>query len=178
MAIRKRVLFVGVAVGVIVVALGIAAYFLFVERAREYSRTEFHTHTALSPVPDNRDSWHYGKRINHVTFVLTRGRPHSTVSSGHGWWEMLSIEFPGMPGAGRVDLAEADVTMGFTSYRYRTHWTIGQEGVRGYLEIISVTAKRIDIKYRIVVNAFNWEGEFLPEYLNEERVFEGRSTFE
>lgn len=159
---------------ILVGVLSVDRTLLPVEQAREYSDTEFYTDTGFIPTRPDGDEWRYGKIDGRLMMVWSRGKPHSTVSTAHGWYQTLSIEFPSRPKPGTHDLQKAEIRIGYISYYGRTWWVIGEKGVGGNLKIISRSDNMIRADYDITVNAFDRLGE---KPRNEDFHYNGKAKF-
>lgn len=153
-------------IATIALALWVAVHL----RDREYFVTEFYADTGIVPKAGEDGSWRYGPKQGHVTLVLLRGRPHATFTTKHGWWERLSIEWPSQPTLGRFNVNGGMVTVGYTRGWDRVDWKIGDEGIRGTIEVESVTGNLIVASYDVAVDT-------LMLSKRREVRFEGRSTF-
>ncbi|NQV33828.1 MAG: hypothetical protein HQ515_14130 [Phycisphaeraceae bacterium] len=148
----------------------------------KYFVTECFSDTALTPVPLSPDDrlWIYGEQYGPYVLSLRRGRPHSRITSAHGWWEHLSVELPSRPQVGRLSFPAAKTRIGFYSSWGRRSWAIEEDGVRGHIEILSVNDSEIVAEYDIYVScrptAYRWRP---PADDGERRIvtFLGRSCF-
>ncbi len=169
---RKKLVFVLVlGVSLLLGIYGIID-FLFLEDAEPYFITAYYEDTGIVPMENYPGSLTYGPKKGHCTLVLRRGCPHSTITTGHGYSENLSIELQSRPDVGRIELRETPVKVAFSSYFVRTFWTLGQEGVSGYVDVHSVEEDQVLASYHILVDARD-------DYSNQNRsvVYSGESQF-
>lgn len=144
-------------------------------RFGEYSRFEYYSDTGLVPIERGK-YWHYGEIKGHLTLLLRHGQPSSLFASSRGWDERLSLELPGAI-VGKFLLEEGKVKVGFASNWGRTHWTIGEKGVSGHLDIKSVQNDRITASYFMSIDTIDQLEHFLPEHQHRQVAFEGQATF-
>jgi hypothetical protein len=152
----------------------------FIDWSREYCHTEFYADTAIvsrhSPNPTVA-AWGFGPQQGPVTLVIRSGRPHATNSSRHPWVEVLSMELPAMPVVGAIDLAGGQMKVGYFRWTGYDTFGLGDKGVRGSLSIVEVDTNRIVADYNLVVDAFDYQGSFLPDHRHREVVIRGRAVF-
>jgi hypothetical protein len=170
---RTRRWLIAFACLVTVVGGAVAFYYKFVDTA--YFETEFYRDSTIVPVQntDGIREVYYEERPGRVVLSMIRGEPHGIVTTEHDWWEGLAIEIPAPSPGQRVDLAEPDLRALFWSYDGRQFPTIGEGGIRGYLQFESVGSRRIVATYEIAIDGV------YPRRGNAHRdvVFSGRSTF-
>jgi hypothetical protein len=161
----------------VLIGISLFVYFNFIERAREYFITEYYPDTALAPMKNDKVSWGFEPKKGFVTLILHRGKPHSTISTAHGWSEILSLEWPSQPPLGKVDLRAAKVKIGFELFDGRMNWGIGERGVQGHIEFHAIDPDRIEASYDITVDAREGGEWALPGFRERVVTFQGRSSF-
>jgi len=153
---------------------GLCGYFYVGEV--EYSTNGFYADCGMVAAGRNSE-WQYGNKPGHLTLVLARGRPHSRITTAHGWSERVSVEFTSKPVAGTIDIRDGKVRFGFASYRDRTQWSLGDKGIHGSLQIESVGETRILASCDLTIDAFASPRVVRPEFQHREVSFRGRFTF-
>jgi hypothetical protein len=166
---RNRWYLLGIAA--LLVGLYCIVDFFFIEDAKRYFDTECYLNTVIAPMSGQEGPWGYREKQGPCVVSLRRGRPASTVTTAHGWWEALSIELSARPTRGKVDLQTADVRAGFTSYFGRATWVIGEDGVSGYLLVTAVDAQGFEADYDLTVDAFR------PGNRHRKVSYKGRARF-
>jgi hypothetical protein len=177
---RRRHWLIAVLVLAFVAGAVVSCYYTFVDTA--YSNAEFYPDTGFvavrqqeQPGPEQPDQIRYEERPGRITLSLSRGEPHGTFTTEHGWWENLTIELPAPASGARIELTDPEVGISFWSYKLRQFPSIGEGGVRGYVLFDSVSSSRIVASYDIVVDGVY--PRMMPEYRHRDVVFRGESTF-
>jgi len=168
---RKRLIKIAVAVVFIAVIYG-TIDFLFIEDAKPYFHAEYYEKTGLVTGDDGKVIV-YGSKDGFITIVLRRGRPHSTVTTAHGYSEKFSIELPGNLKKGRIDLQESENVSAFRAYMGREFWNLGKGGAKGYIDILSVNNSSFTASYNITIDA--WNGSDDPHHSNRKTYFVGEN---
>jgi len=172
--LRRWLLVVFILAAVVIGSVGL--YHKFIDTA--YVESEFYADTGLATVPKQADTTQgivYQDQPGRVTLVLRRGEPHGVITTEHDWWEIVTIDMPRPSPGQRIILDSADVRVLFFSYKFRQFPTIGDNGIRGHIDIDSVGQRRIMASYEIVIDAVY--PRLVPESRHREVTFRGRSTF-
>ncbi len=92
------------------------------------------------------DYWALGDSSDRDVLKLSRGCPHSTVTTAHGWGENLTLELHKLKGEEMIDLATDDVRVGYSSVMGRI-WNLKPGTATGTLYIEPLSDSGVIVSY-------------------------------
>jgi hypothetical protein len=161
----------------VLVSVGVVFYFKFVDTS--YSRAEFYDNTGIVPAPIDTGAIGTSALIEQdgqITLHLSRGEPHATFSTYHGWNETIWIVIRRPASGERIQFASPEVKTAFSAFDSRHLADIGDGGVSGSLQVVSVNENRIVASYDVTVDAC-YRSPYQPCLRHKNVVFRGQSTF-
>jgi len=123
------------------------------------------------------DLWGHAPRAGYFVLGLNCGRHWSADSYDVGWQENLSLEFPGEPKLGRLDLETDSARVGFHCSSEGGWWGMGDRGARGTIDIVSIDDNGLEVVYDLTVNALDRYNYQRQEIRDRTLRFFGRRRF-
>lgn len=149
------------------------AVFLW-ERATPYDNAWWLPKSAISITPGAPYRLSFEPNPDRSVLRLSRGRPHSTTTSAHGWDETLILEIDS-PEVGReYRLLVDDVVATSTSSHFMC---LRPGGAHGWVRVESLTDDGLVASYDITLKTFCADLRRYDQYQEEEVVFRGSRTF-
>ena len=151
---RRRWLIAGIVALAVVAALSWVAFDMFVEQAKPFDEAYWLPDVAIIPwgAPD---SWNLGGTPGRHILQLHRGHTASTVTTGHGWSETVTMELGDLQPGDVVDLADERVRVSFLCLDGYSGWDLKPGSARGALHIKAISDEGVAVSYDLTLTALN-----------------------
>ncbi|KKL64283.1 hypothetical protein LCGC14_2166590 [marine sediment metagenome] len=128
---------------------------LFWERAKPYDHCLWMPGTQIvRRQVDGRTILGLGESSDRTVLQWSRGLPHSTVTTGHGWSEQLTLELRALKAGTVIHLANDDVRVAYFSYLGR-FWNLRPGTAAGTLRIEAVSEDSVTASYDITLTGID-----------------------